>query len=87
MIIDIQAKLELEKRYRKGVQSLCKTLCFSAIDDTSTIDKRLLDEMIEVANAKASLFSNRAFAVGSACHTLSPYLIIIKLITVLVIVG
>ena len=85
MIIDIQAKSKLKKLYSKEIQSHFKTSSFGAIANVSTIDKRLLDEIVNVVNAKILLVSSMVFAVRSACYKASLRLITIKLITVFVI--
>lgn len=70
LIIDIQTKPDLKKRYSKEVQSLCKTSFFGAIDDANIIDKGPLDEIVGVASVKTPLLSSIVFVVKSVAMQL-----------------
>ena len=64
-IINIQAKVEIEKRYSKEIQSLGKTSCFGATPDGGTVDQEPLEEIVKVASSKAPLLSSMVFVKRS----------------------
>ncbi|MCJ1342563.1 hypothetical protein MMC31_000749, partial [Peltigera leucophlebia] len=60
IIIQLQTKAELEKRYNKEVQELCKTACFGTVDEQTpgVVHKSPLDDIIETATEKAPFISS-----------------------------
>ena len=89
IIIQLQAKAELEKRYNKEVQQLCKTACFGTVDEQTpgVVDKSPLDDIIETATEKAPLISSMVSSVGSGSsrYSTNAQIVSMKLIAILVI--
>lgn len=89
IIIQLQAKAELEKRYNKEIQQLCKTTGFGTVDKGSpgVVDKSPLDNIIEIATEKAPLISSMVSSVGpeSYQYSINAQIVSMKLIAILVI--
>lgn len=89
LIIKLRAQRELEKRYNKEIQQLCKTPCFGAADKKTpgVVNKSPFDDIVEVATEKAPLITSMVVSVGprSAQYSTNTHLISMKLIAILVI--
>lgn len=89
IIIELQAKAELEKRYNKEIQQLCKTAGFGTINKelTGVIDKSPLDDIIEITTKKAPPISSMVSSVGprSYQYSINAQIMSMKLIDILVI--
>ena len=88
LIIKLQGKSELEKRYRQEIQGLYKTPCFGAVKTKpGVIDKHLLNDIVKVSINKAPLVSSLVFNVGptSSLLTSDSHLVKMKVVAVLVI--
>lgn len=89
LIIKLKGKSEMEKRYRREIQILCKTPCFGAVDsEPGIINKHPLEGIVEIATEKAPLISSMVFGVGPTSLLQYPsklHLISMKLVAVLVI--
>lgn len=90
LIIKLRAKSELEKRYRREIQSLCRTSCFGAVKtEPGVIDKHPLEDIVDVSLKKAPLLCSLVIGVGpTSCFPSSTsdlHLVSMKVIAVLVI--
>lgn len=81
----------MEHQYNKEIKSLCRTPCFSAvIEETSLhiVDRSFLNNVMHLVNKKTSLLGNLVFNIGSSNFRSSlanPRTMTMKFVTILVI--
>lgn len=64
-IIKLQAKAEIEKRYRQEIQQLCCTPSFGPMNpEPGIIDQQQLENIVAIATEKAPLLSSMVYGVG-----------------------
>lgn len=88
LIIKLCAQFELEKRYNREIQQLCRTECFGAIhEETPGVDKSPLDNVVETAIEKAPLITSLVVRVGpeSSRYSSNAHIVSMKLVAILVI--
>ena len=89
-IIKLRAKTEIEKRYCREIQQLCRTPSFGPMNlEPGIIDKQPLENIVAVATEKAPLLSSMVYGVRPTsclwCRLSSLHLVSMKLIAVLII--
>lgn len=78
LIINLRARIEIEKRYNHEVQDLCKTPCFGAVDARThlgTVDKGPLDEILDTARLKGPMLSSLVLSVRPSTRQLALHLV------------
>ena len=88
LILKLRLQDEIQKRYGKEVQTLCKTSAFGIVTNScpGEIDWRPLENIINDARTKAPLLSSLVVSVGpSSSSSTHSHLISMKIVAILVI--
>lgn len=88
-IVELRAQHEMEKRYNREIQALCRTLCFGTATNKMprrSIDKSPLNDIVHTAIEKAPLISSLVFSVRPTRTTRLPgHAVTMKLVGIFVI--